>query len=560
MDQDEDAKVELLTAMMGGGDPETTRRVLRKHNGNVDNAAQSLLEGNDALDSNEAGSAPRTPPRMLVLWFDIDARPSKPGIDRPNEYEDVEMTRALRASLEESGIGRGISGQSNQLRPSDRMPDPNWALTTTSLSVRWFSQEEQSLNRAIQESLTQTWDRGASETYTQRSLGEMIRSDERPMALRPTESSLVYAALIIQALYYIPQVRQKLASWAALVEGNELSDPLRKKAYKVVEMFVNVDLAVLSEISADDLLEELNVTPSMSSVPQPPGDASACMDFLCIDSWPTITGYQSIVRVDIRGDDDSSELLVCLRNLLASGPEVIYDASDVIAFHLVRHEVLPSYPDTAPTARSAFRYPKALYLDQFMRENHELATARWSEQQQTLEEIRKLNLRKTTLTHFKGKDVLKDLKSTLHYYENVASKSTPERNLSVEESAQKLRKILARVQRQIESIDTEIAKLKVQTVDLQYDLRAVLVHDGQYGRSHVYSYVQEKGRWWMTTDYDVQEVSDDAVLNDTSGLHYGAGPYMLFYSRALPQNTDEASIHWPEILRVRVFTRLLLMD
>ena len=37
----------------------------------------------------------------------------------------------------------------------------------------------------------------------------------------------------------------------------------------------------------------------------------------------------------------------------------------------------------------------------------------------------------------------------------------------------------------------------------QYDLRVVLVHDGLYGRNHLYSYIKHKGQWWKTVDYNV---------------------------------------------------------
>jgi hypothetical protein len=40
----------------------------------------------------------------------------------------------------------------------------------------------------------------------------------------------------------------------------------------------------------------------------------------------------------------------------------------------------------------------------------------------------------------------------------------------------------------------------------QYDLRAVLVHDGLFGRRQLYSYVKDKGVWWKSVDSDVTEV------------------------------------------------------
>ena len=43
--------------------------------------------------------------------------------------------------------------------------------------------------------------------------------------------------------------------------------------------------------------------------------------------------------------------------------------------------------------------------------------------------------------------------------------------------------------------------------DGQYDLRAVLVHDGLFGRNHIYSFVEHAGKWWKTQDGVVVEVS-----------------------------------------------------
>lgn len=40
---------------------------------------------------------------------------------------------------------------------------------------------------------------------------------------------------------------------------------------------------------------------------------------------------------------------------------------------------------------------------------------------------------------------------------------------------------------------------------LQYDLRAVLVHDGLFGRMHLYSYVEQDGVWWKTVDHMVDQ-------------------------------------------------------
>jgi hypothetical protein len=111
--------------------------------------------------------------------------------------------------------------------------------------------------------------------------------------------------------------------------------------------------------------------------------------------------------VDIHEDEQSADLISCLSKLLMndsiSAPEVIFEPSAVIAFHLVRHEPLPSYAGSASAQRRMFRFPKHFYLDQFMKENFELANAKRIERQTILEKIQQLNLRKTTLTNFKVK-------------------------------------------------------------------------------------------------------------------------------------------------------------
>jgi hypothetical protein len=50
---------------------------------------------------------------------------------------DSEMTRALRASLEDSGlVNQGANPSSSQnFRPSDRVSDPNWALVPSNVSA-----------------------------------------------------------------------------------------------------------------------------------------------------------------------------------------------------------------------------------------------------------------------------------------------------------------------------------------------------------------------------------------------------------------------------------------
>lgn len=55
--------------------------------------------------------------------------------------------------------------------------------------------------------------------------------------------------------------------------------------------------------------------------------------------------------------------------------------------------------------------------------------------------------------------------------------------------------------------------------------------------------------WWKTVDHVVNEVPEETVLNDTAGLHLGAGPYFLIYSRALPEEQENVRVQWVEQLK-----------
>ena len=50
-------------------------------------------------------------------------------------------------------------------------------------------------------------------------------------------------------------------------------------------------------------------------------------------------------------------------------------------------------------------------------------------------------------------------------------------------------------------------------LSVKYDLRVVLMHDGFYGRNHLYSYVKHKGVWWKTTENTVIEASTFLYLS-----------------------------------------------
>jgi len=278
-----------------------------------------------------------------------------------------------------------------------------------------------------------------------------------------------------------------------------------------------------------------------------------------------------VVQVETGGDlnvsnDLISRLSASLSNYHNNGSnhDIIVHPSQVVVFQL-RPSV--SLSSTSPIAKTTddrgFQYPKHIYLDQFLHENFELADQKRQLQLQMNAEVQKLTLQRRSITNFNDKDTLTDLRASIHYYEHLAGGNSEERRATLTTTAAKLKKVLTTIENAIETIDAQILKLKAEVAVLfkceelqkyRYDLRAVLVHDGLLGRKQIYSYVQDKGTWWKSIDTAVTEVPEDIVLADPAGIHLGAGPYMLIYSRAFParDGKDDLRLPWPKPLKDHV--------
>lgn len=104
----------------------------------------------------------------------------------------------------------------------------------------------------------------------------------------------------------------------------------------------------------------------------------------------------SVVKVDVRGTPGYNDLLSCLSAELfperQQRSQAIFQASEVVAFQLVRSHV-PSGD------REIFSFPPHLYLDQFLRENAELAKEKRRMQWDLAAEVERLSKRKSELTH-----------------------------------------------------------------------------------------------------------------------------------------------------------------
>jgi hypothetical protein len=119
----------------------------------------------------------------------------------------------------------------------------------------------------------------------------------------------------------------------------------------------------------------------------------------------------AIVKVDIRNDDQSTDLVSALSARMAhseipSKQLVIFESSDVVTFQLLRHETLPAYSRTPTLPRQPFKYPKHIYLDQYMKENVEISSAKWRQRKEIAEKIQTLTLRENALKrHQVGKSL-----------------------------------------------------------------------------------------------------------------------------------------------------------
>ncbi|CCM03777.1 uncharacterized protein FIBRA_05924 [Fibroporia radiculosa] len=617
----EQADVDTLMTLMGGGiTSDVALKLLRKHFGDVEKAAAAIFDGGltneiqqlETAEVSSKRSRPQTPP---------PSKPenSSPVIDLTADDDDHELSRALRASLEDHAPKFG---------PSDRAPDPNWAVVPSNVEVgTGISQDDHSLSQAIAASLTYNY---SEEAYEDIPLEQRVRKDEQPIALRSTNSSLAHAGLILHGLFHVPQVRYAIAQWRPTSESQENDDispptggPAELVIWSLLEMFANMDVALMSELNVDELLAAMNAE-HWSTPAERPGDIA--YNFYNRLAWTAENMLQqdvaaanpelsmqrlfhfrygfsnadlshapidpkfdlSIVKVDVRGAEDTNDLISCLSGELGltdlnpdpSRQQVIFESSEVVAFQIVRDNAPPTYTSSVGkggrTDRTTFGYPKHVYLDQFMKSNLELANEKRGKQRELLAQIDELVAKKDALVRYNDRDTLADLRSSLRYYETVAEdNSDPQRKAELHDTAQKLRKALVRIENELQSgsatvsgkiynpelsaaMDASVAHLKDQVTSMfdcpelqqhRYDLRVVLAHDGLYGRSHVYSYVKQKHIWWKTLDYIVNQVSEETVLTDPVGLHLGAGPFFLIYSRALTEEEESLQIAWPDNIK-----------
>lgn len=128
---DEEANGNLL-ASITSVDVEVARRVLRKHKGDMEKAADALFAGDMATEVQWDVQRRTTPDPMYTDGLNTDTHTPAPSIPLASSSvidltaDDDDMTRAIQMSMESS---QSIP----QFGPSERAPHPEWQMVRSNV-------------------------------------------------------------------------------------------------------------------------------------------------------------------------------------------------------------------------------------------------------------------------------------------------------------------------------------------------------------------------------------------------------------------------------------------
>ncbi|KAJ6460764.1 hypothetical protein C8R47DRAFT_1226138 [Mycena vitilis] len=566
-------------AEITGTDYDLALRILRKHDGNMDKAADNLLNGvvDDPEERSREESLKSIKQDFGYLFPDGD------GKKRAVEQTVIDLTKDDDDDLP----------MDTRFRATTRSPDPAWQMVRSNQPVVDVKSEDDQLKEVMQASwndfAAEESDTIPNEDFTQREGG-------RPVALRADAAGKAYAALVIQCLFHIPQVRQR-CSKLHLHQGETFRSNPEWALWTLIEMFTALDHGAMNVIIDADLLKAWETAPltQTDSVGKISKDflervvrlLQSELDLQKIEAAPGLNklfhftygmihlpptgppvrtyepdvGHVVSVHIDPGAPAGENELVARLSATLntvhadgSSEHQLIQHASEMVSFEI---SVNPNpTPHTGTGGAEPFVFPKCVYMDQFMEVNLDLANETRLAERQFRTEVEELRNKKKALTRFEDQDTFENLRGSIDYCERVAQCDSPERLAMLRTMATKLKNTLKKLEGEVAAIDEKVLGLQSEldvlweNPELQcypYDLRAVLVHTGLPGRKHIYSYVHDKGTWWKTVDYTVTEVSEDVVLSDPAGLHLGAGPYLLLYSRRQSEEEGIQRAEWPPI-------------
>ncbi|KAJ6537423.1 hypothetical protein DFH09DRAFT_1178175 [Mycena vulgaris] len=552
--------------------------ILRKHGGNMEKAADALLNG--AVDDPEEREREAKLASIKEDFGYMFPSPKPP----PRHNVVIDLTGDDDMPVE------------TRFRATTRSPDPSMQMVRSNRAMDIVKSSDDELNEVLKASYEEA--AYAAEDSDKVPADDMTaREGNRPIALRADAPGKAYATLVIQSLYHVPQVRQRCSKLRLhTTDGERPQENPDWALWELIDMFTSLDLGEINVFLDMDLLaawetESLTQATSVGKLSKEflerivnmlqhdlnvqqaeAANTNRLFHFTFCKIHSPVTGppetvFESdsghVVAIEINPEAPSNDLVARLSQTFniynedgSSDHQLIREPSEMVTFEITVHS-----NSSSGTTPEPFVYPKSIYMDEFLAVNLDLANETRMSQRQIQKQIEELTTEKRDITRHEGQDTFENLRGSIYYCENVAERETPERVEKLETMSGKLKTILHNLESDVETIDQKILSLQAElesvlsNPELQnhpYDLRAVLVHTGLPGRKHIYSYVQDKGVWWKTVDYTVTEVPEDLVLTDTAGLHLGAGPYMLMYSRRQSEEEMKAPVAWPSVFTDRV--------
>ncbi|KAG8744066.1 hypothetical protein FRC10_010851 [Ceratobasidium sp. 414] len=606
-----DVRVQTLLALDTGATAEQIARLLDKHNGHLDNVAVVLLDGNFEVDDSDTRGrqttkaiAPALPPRRKQNSPVDNSRAlvrveNTNNVNAPAYDEDVELNRALALSLKDAGAGEQGAGDGDEPPPLEPVGpvygpqrDPRGLDETT----------DHALRRALEASLNDGKNSLAADVYEELAVEDQVRTfDGRPTALRSSDPNSIFAPPILQALLSTPQLLERLQGIRTRpevehVDGGEASQDVMEGVERMLdgpwhdcevvrELFAHAehtqrayvdiqswaeragwargDMAGLPNGAATDLMYRLTRALNLSL---PNGKQSLFLPRLHDPNSPTPPPPLSTPHAEI--SEQHPDLLLYLVPLNTPSPvtETNNNIIDVLETQVSVDRVgFSSLPEAfafrVEGGAGRFGFPARVWMDRWMVEKREFVEGVVMTRAREIEHLLKgMQVEKEQLLRHEGRDTLVDLRVCIKHFETTASDGGDEKRADRNRrTLEKLKTILKdfedrceEIAKRSEELRTESAGLwtRPELMTMPYDLRAVVIHDGLLGRAHLFSYVRRADKWWKVVDATVTEVTEETVLNDTAGVHLGAGASVLVYS--VP--TEEAESQggkWPRKDRLK---------
>ncbi|KAG9094287.1 hypothetical protein FRC06_010961 [Ceratobasidium sp. 370] len=461
---------------------------------------------------------------------------------------------------------------------------------------------DHALRRALEASLNDGKNSLAADVYEELGVEEQVRTfDGRPTALRSSDPNSIFAPPILQALLSIPQLLNRLkeirtrpgVEYADGGEGTsqdgmegvermldgpwhdcEIVRELFAHAEHTQRAYVDIqpwaekagwareDMADSPNGAAADLMHYLTRALNLSL---PDGKQSLFLPRLHDPNSPTRPPPLSPPHAEISEHQEPLLYLVPL-NTPSPVSETNNNLIDILESQVSADRVgFSSLPEAlafrVEGGGGRFGFPARVWMDRWVVEKRGFVEGVVLKRAREIEILLKgMEEEKQQLLRHEGRDTLVDLRVCIKHFETTASDGGDEKRAERNRrTLEKLKTILKDFEDRCEQIAKKSEELKTESAGLwnrpelmtiPYDLRAVVIHDGLLGRAHLFSYVRRADKWWKVVDATVSEVTEDTVLNDTAGVHLGAGVLVLVY--AVPTTEAEShGIKWPRKDRLK---------